>query len=121
MIYSSSKLESNKRKEKNQVITETPIPQNPKQNLESKIESIIRTIENLSEKKIRIDFELRRQKKSLARKREELKRVSRSSQAKVSLSLENSFNTNLQEIEDQQYALKRTQFLLQESARILEE
>lgn len=112
-------LQSQKETGKGEILTENTIPQNSKQNLESKIESIIRSIENLSEKKVRIDFELKRQKRSLARKREELKRVSKSSQAKVTLSLEqlNQATTETSSIE----GYKRTQLLLQESARILEE
>lgn len=104
-----------------EILTEITKPQNSKQNLESKIESLIRSIENLSEKKGRIEFELKRQKKSLARKREELKRVSKSSQAKVTLSVEQSdSNTSIgKQISPDE--LRRTQTLLQESARILEE
>jgi predicted nucleic acid-binding Zn-ribbon protein len=45
------------------------------QNLRSKIGSLIKSIENLQEKKSRIEYEIRKQQKSLARKREELKRA----------------------------------------------
>lgn len=103
-----------------ETLTENSKVQNPKQNLESKIESLIRSIENLTEKKIRIEFELKRQKKSLARKREELKRVSKSSQAKVNLSLESQTETNSSD-EKSTEEFKRTQYLLQESAKILED
>lgn len=95
-------------------------PRTSKQNLESKIESLIRSIQNLSEKKLRIDFELKRQKRSLARKREELKRVSKSSHAKTQISLESSVESQIEETSSV-VDYKRTQSLLQESARILEE
>lgn len=95
-------------------------PRTSKQNLESRIESLIRSIQNLSEKKLRIDFELKRQKRSLARKREELKRVSKSSHARAKISLESSVDPQIEK-ETMMVEKKRTQSLLQESARILEE
>lgn len=102
------------------ILTENSAPKTSKQNLESKIESLIRSIENLTEKKLRLDFELKRQKKSLARKREELKRVSNSkTKAKVSLTLEGSQESQISETTKNDF--KRTQSLLQKSARILEE
>lgn len=69
-------------------LEETKVISTADKNLRSKIDSIIRSLENLSEKKARIEFEIKRQKKSLTRKRAELKKVSRSNQAKLSLSLE---------------------------------
>lgn len=45
------------------------------QNLRSKIGSLIKSIENLQEKRSRIDYEIKKQQKSLARKREELRRA----------------------------------------------
>lgn len=95
--------------------------QNPTQGLKSKIESLIRSLENLSAKKLRIEFEIKRQKRALASKREELKRNSKSSQAKLKVSLE-SYNYDSEEakklLEDE---YKRTQLLLQKSSQILEE
>lgn len=69
-------------------LEETKVITTADKNLRSKIDSITRSLENLSEKKARIEFEIKRQKKSLTRKRAELKRVSRSNQAKLTLSLE---------------------------------
>lgn len=57
-------------------------------NLRSKIDSIIRSIENLSEKKLRIEFEIKKQKQSLERKRQELKKSSKSTKLKVKAALE---------------------------------
>lgn len=92
--------------------------QNSTQNLKSKMESLIRSIENLSEKKIRLEFEIKRQKRSLARKREELKRVNSSSQAKVKIALESGSQAESEEIKKERREIQK---LLQESARILEE
>jgi hypothetical protein len=41
----------------------TSIIQTPAKNLSSKIDSILRSIENLTEKKLRIEFEIKKQKK----------------------------------------------------------
>lgn len=60
----------------------------PEKNLRSKIDSIVRSLENLSQKKLRIEFEIKRQKRSLARKREELKKTQKSTQAKAKIALE---------------------------------
>lgn len=57
-------------------------------NLRSKIESIDRNLEQLLQKKLRIEFEIKRQKKSLVRKREELKKVTSRNNAKLKLTLE---------------------------------
>lgn len=95
------------------------VPRNSTQNLKSKMDSLLRSIEQLTAKKMRIEFEIKRQKRALANKREELKRVSKSSQAKVKLALESSNEFSLQEevLKEQQ----ETQRLLRESARTLEE
>lgn len=91
-------------------------------NLRSKIDSIMRSLENLSAKKARIEFEIRRQKKTLTRKREELKRVSKSNQAKLSLTLENQnpvlfrFQAKERNLELQRLDSR----LLQESNRLIE-
>lgn len=109
----------NKDSENSLLLSEAKIPQNQVQNLKSKMDSLIRSIENLSEKKIRLEFEIRRQKKSLARKREELKRLSRNSKAKISLSLE--AQTLDENLKDPQAERKEIDRLLSESARLLEE
>lgn len=93
-------------------------PQNPTQNLKSKMDSLLRSLEQLSAKKMRIEFEIKRQKKALANKREELRRVSKSSTAKVKLALESTINSSEQEeIRKEQ---QETQRLLRESAEALE-
>lgn len=56
-------------------------------NLRSKLDSILRSIENLQQKKERIEFELKKQKASLIRKRQELTRSHKSlTNRKVSVS-----------------------------------
>lgn len=70
------------------LMEESGVISTSEKNLRSKIDSITRSLENLSEKKARIDFEIKRQKRSLTRKRAELKKSQRSTQAKFSLSLE---------------------------------
>lgn len=120
-LYSYRQLvEQPKPQEQQEILSESTAPRTSKQNLESKIESLIRSIQNLSEKKSRLEFELKRQKKSLARKREELKRVSKTTQIKGTLTLESS-EIEPQHQETRTDDFKRTQSLLQESARILEE
>lgn len=90
-------------------------------NLRSKIDSIIRALENLSEKKMRIEFEIKRQTQSLTRKREELKRVSKRDQVKTRVFLENSFGSN-QPIDQEVLELQKIDsILLQESYRVLEQ
>lgn len=96
-----------------------PIPKNPRQNLESKIGSLINSLENLASKKARIEFEIKKQKRSLTRKREELKRVSKSISGKTRLALESTYSDSDREQVLQEQ--KRIQSLLSESARILEE
>lgn len=59
-----------------QSLNEIQVITGPDMNLRSKIDSLVRSIENLSEKKLRIDFEIKKQKRSLARKRNELKKSS---------------------------------------------
>lgn len=95
------------------------VPKDPKQNLMSKIDSLIRSIENLSHKRARIKFEIERQKRSLARKREELKRVQKSQSSKVTIQLEST--SDPQPRAETSGEMKRIQNLLSESARILEE
>lgn len=49
----------------------------PEKNLRLKVESLVRNLEQLESKKSRLDYEIRKQRKSLVRKREELKRASK--------------------------------------------
>lgn len=90
-------------------------------NLRSKIESISRSIENLQEKKLRIEFEIKRQKKSLVRKREELKKETSRTSAKVSLALESDSFYNLLLEDDFQQLRAIDSRLLSESSRVLEQ
>lgn len=103
------------------VLESTQTISTSEKNLRSKIDSIVRSLENLSEKKARIDFEIKRQKKSLTRKREELKRVSKSNQAKVTLTLE-SKGINPDIISEGVLELNRLDSkLLQESNLVIEQ
>lgn len=102
------------------LLAEGKIPQSPEAQLRSKIQSILRSIENLSQKKMRIEFEIKRQKKSLERKRLELKKSKASSTSKLTLSIENQhyqFPSGIvqKDIEN------LDSYLLSESSRILEE
>lgn len=85
-------------------------------NLRSKIDSLVRSLENLSEKKIRIDFEIKRQKKSLTRKRMELKKVTKRNQARLTVALESGRLTDLRPPEGQSLLAKLDSRLLQESS-----
>lgn len=102
------------------VLQERTIITEPDKNLRSKIDSIVRSIESLSAKRDRIDYEIKRQKKSLERKRMELKKSNthlRSEQtldAKFRVSsglLSESLSLSLGDIDD---------YLLRESHRVLE-
>lgn len=88
-------------------------------NLRSKIDSLTRSLENLSEKKLRLEFEIKRQKKSLIRKREELKRVSKRNSAKLNLTLE-SGNQALANPGEITWISRLDSKLLQESDQALE-
>lgn len=91
-------------------------------NLRSKIDSLLRSLENLSQKKLRIEYEIQKQKKSLYRKREELKKKSSSTQKKIKIAIE----SNILDILDEQLdsdceELRRIDsILLQESSQKLE-
>jgi t-SNARE complex subunit (syntaxin) len=95
-----------------------PIPKSPELQLKSKIASIMRSIENLSQKKGRIEYELKRQKQSLERKRLELKKTKSVSTSKFALSLEQYSDFPVEEIE--RIIKAYDQRLLAESARILD-
>lgn len=91
----------------------------PDQNLRNKIQSIIRSLQALENKKLRIEFEIRQQKKSLTRKREEFKRISKRNQVNLKLALENQNlpedqiqqNLELLKINDQKLLLESYQVL----------
>jgi hypothetical protein len=101
-------------------LSESKLIKDPDKNLRSKIDSIVRSLENLSEKKLRIEFEIKKQQKSLIRKRQELKLRSKSNRAKLKVSLESqqiSEDNCPQEIKD---LLRLDSILLQESDRVLD-
>lgn len=103
-------------------LEESQVISTSEKNLRSKIDSIVRSIENLSEKRARIDFEIKRQKKSLSRKRQELKKVSSSTQIKAKLTLESSKDFPGFELQDKRPALRVLDSrLLQESSRVLDD
>lgn len=105
-----------------QSLKEAKVIQDSDMNLRTKIDSILRSIENLSSKKARIEFEIKRQKKSLYRKREELKKVSKSNRTKINLSLEsgNLIHPDLEE-KDLLQLQRLDSILLAESSRVLED
>lgn len=101
------------------ILVENQMITTQEKNLRNKIDSIVRSLENLSAKKLRLEFEIKRQKKSLTRKREELKRVSKLNQAKVKLTLE-SGNLEQAKIETVLNDLRRIDAkLLQGSDQVL--
>lgn len=100
--------------EKNSIITTED------KNLRSKIDSLTRSLENLSQKKLRLEFEIKRQKKSLIRKREELKRVSKRNTAKLKLTLETGNLIDSPTEEQFTWLQKLDSTLLQESNLMLE-
>lgn len=98
---------------------ESNLISNEQANLRSKISSISRSIEQLSQKKLRIEFEIKRQKKSLARKREELKKSSLAVSGKLALESYNPFLFSFSE-EQLNTLRKMDSKLLSESADVLE-
>lgn len=88
-------------------------------NLRSKIESIVRSLENLQTKQERINYEIRKQKRSLARKREELKRVSKGNRARTTLTMESVADPS-KLIERSSELSRLDSYLLQESSRLLD-
>lgn len=101
-------------------LLEQKVISDSEKNLRSKVDSIVRSIENLTEKKARLDFEIKKQKKSLTRKREELKRVSNSTQVRERLTLESSSPAGYPDQEDLKVLHKLDQQLLESSFRVIE-
>lgn len=85
--------------------------------LRSKLKSVIRTIEDLEAKRLRITFELKQQKKALARKRNELKKFKKHSQTKVKAAIESNVIVDSQERQDPLRSIDDA--LLQQSAQLL--
>lgn len=110
-------------KKRNTVSQEsTNIIQTPAKNLSSKVDSILRSIENLTSKKIRIEYEIKKQKKSLLRKKEELKKVQKSNNRRLKISLEATDPVQASKTEEEfKLFQKEVSQLLEKSARILDE
>lgn len=103
-------------------LEEAQVISTSEKNLRSKIDSIVRSLENLSEKRARIDFEIKRQKRSLTRKRQELKKVSSSTQMKAHLTLESTKDFPGLRLTDKRSELRVLDSkLLQESSRVLDD
>jgi hypothetical protein len=99
----------------------TPI-NTPRKNLISKIDSILRNLENLNQKKLRIEFEIKKQKFSLHRKRDELKKAQKSLRVRTRISLESA--DSISEFQSEQELddfLKRCSKYLSETQRVLDE
>lgn len=91
----------------------------PESNLRSKMGSLLRSIENLTQKKLRIEYQIKVQKRSLARKREELKKASK--HFKVTLESASSPEAlYLKANSSSDLKLELDEYLLQESFRILD-
>lgn len=106
------------KEELNLLLEESKLPVDA-QNLRRKTDSILRTIESLSAKKISIELEIKQQKRVLARKRLELKRRSKSNQVRLKAALESAGITEMPK--ENSEILKLDQNLLRESSKILEE
>lgn len=108
------------RKSDLEILEEAGLISTPEKNLRSKIDSILRSLENLSQKKMRIEFEIKKQRKSLERKRLELKRSHKSQTIKAKIALESS-NSNLDPllIKSLQEQQRLDSIVLQESDLVL--
>lgn len=91
-------------------------------NLRTKVDSLLRSLENLQAKKDRLDYEIKKQKRALVRKRQELKRVSQSSSRKVGPVLESAEAEESTTLLIEITGLKRLDSrLLQESSQVLDD
>lgn len=108
------------RKSNLEILEEAGLISTPEKNLRSKIDSILRSLENLSQKKLRIEFEIKKQRKSLERKRLELKRSHKSQTFKAKIALESS-DSNLEQflIKSLQEQLRLDSIALQETDLVL--
>lgn len=99
------------------ILLEHKLITDPEKNLRSKMDSLLRSIENLTAKKLRLEYEIKVQKRSLARKRMELKKVSKHFKA----TLESAQDPVLQEVvsREKDLTLDVDNYLLRESFRIL--
>lgn len=102
-----------------ETLLETSLITSPEKNLRSKIDSLIRSIENLTAKKLRLEYEITTQKKSLARKRMELKKATKH----LKVNLESAVNSALlsEAVQSSDPANEVDNYLLQESFRILDQ
>ena len=104
-----------------ELLEEATLISTPAKNLSNKLDSILRSLENLAQKKARIEYEIKKQKSSLFRKREELKKVQKSYRKKARLSLESSDPIVAQSVQELQRFSKRCSQLLTESQRVLDQ
>lgn len=103
-------------------LEKTQVISSPEKNLRTKIESLLRNLEQLESKKSRIDYEIRKQKKALIRKREELKKASKSLKTRSSLVQESlELDEQFDELEAVYDIQRLDNILLQESNQKLED
>lgn len=121
MFLSQDNLVNNPVSRKERIEESSGIIQTPVRNLSSKVDSILRSIQNLTEKKVRIEYEIRKQKASLSRKRSELKKAQKSTSRRIKISLESSDPTQQSKTEELRNFQKQVSKLLEESARVLDE
>lgn len=113
MFFTEKKLQSSNLQET--VIT------TPERNLRSKIDSLLRSLENLTSKKLRIEYEIKKQKRSLERKRSELKKSNKTVTRRYRLSLENQTLQEAKSSQEIQEFLREDQLLLQKSSQMLDD
>jgi chromosome segregation ATPase len=121
LFLSQDNLVNNPVSRKERIEESSGIIQTPVKNLSSKVDSILRSIQNLTEKKVRIEYEIRKQKASLSRKRSELKKAQKSTSQRIRISLESSDPTQQSKTVELQSFQKQVSKLLEESARVLDE
>jgi len=94
--------------------------------LRRKISRILRTLESLKDKKVSLDLEIKRQRRALVLKRNELKRTRTSSRTSTSTAAKVSVKLEDVQYQDQliqlgpQNTQKLDSMLLEESAKLLE-
>lgn len=102
-------------------LKETTVISTPERNLRSKIDSLLRSLENLTSKKLRIEYEIKKQKRSLERKRSELKKSNKTVTRRYRLSLENQTLQEASSSQEIKEFLREDQLLLQKSSQMLDD
>lgn len=102
-------------------LVEAKVINSSQQNLRSKMDSLLRSIKSLQEKRSRLDYEIRKQKSALLKKRLELRRETRSIRSKAPTVHGSTVNESLTLLLEAPELAKIDNYLLRESARLVDD